>query len=135
MNTLSLIRRALSTLYDVMLSESYLTGKITLYKHPEHSDEVAREMREFGGHSSNLSREIAWYCERFMVDEYLADEPHIPDPGLAVVTEYWRWRKETMDRSGQASWLAWSLPYRTMEYVKKLVAALPAEVEAVPEEQ
>ena len=131
----SFTRRALSTLYDVVLAQSYLAEKITLYKHPGDANEVAREKKEFGGYGMNIGAEIAWCCERFMVNEYIADEPHIPDPGLSGVTEYWQWRKDTMVESGEAYWLRGSHQHRTMEYVKKIVEALPAEVEAFPEEQ
>ena len=127
-------RRALSTLYDVVLARAYLAEKRTLHNHPEDSDEVAREKRESGGPLTDLGGEIAWCCEEFMVDEYLADDPGIPEPGMAVITEYWQWRRETMVEWGRADCLHLVHQHRTMEYVKKLAEALSEDAQSPLEE-
>jgi len=127
-------RRALSTLYDVMRAHSHLVEQCTLYKHPEFYDEVVQSTREFGGPLSDLGGEIAWCCEHSMVSAYLADEPPVPESGLAVVTDYWHWREDTMIRSGSADCLPWRHQQTTMQYVKTLVDALGENSEPGHEE-
>ncbi len=119
-------RRALSTLYDVVLADSYFAEKLTLYKHPDHSDYIAREKREFGGSGTNLGAEIAWCCEQFMVRASQFNRPRIPEPGMVVIADYCRWRKDTLAIWGSPHYrdLDLSQRHRTMAYVKKLVAAL-----------
>jgi hypothetical protein len=117
-------RRALSTLYDVMRAHSHLAEQRILYGHPELHDQVVQSRREFGWPLSSLGGEIAWCCEQFMVSAYLADEPPLPESGLAVVTDYWHWRKDTMIRSKSADCLPWHYQQETMQHVKALVDAL-----------
>ncbi len=124
----TLTRRALSTLYDVVLARSYLGEKSFLHRHPERAHEIARVKRENGGYRTTLGAEIAWCCEQFMVETSQVDEPGIPEPGMVVIADYCRWRKDTVTVMGtRLRWLLRTQQHRTMAYVKKLVAALPPD--------
>ena len=122
-------RRALSTLYDVVLAQSYLMERWALYDHRGLSREAAREKREYGGSLSGLGAEIAWCCEQFMVEASRVDEPGIPEPGMVVIADYCRWRKDKLKIIGdmRLPCLPRHEQHRTMAYVKKLVAALPPD--------
>ena len=120
-------RRALSTLHDVVLAQSYLTEKRTLYKHPDHSQELAREKTEYGGSLSVLGAEIAWCCEQFMVEMSGTPEPAMPEAGMVVIADYCQWREETMKRRMTPNCLDGVRQHRTMAYVRKLADALARE--------
>ena len=119
-------RRALSTLYDVVLARSYLGEESFLHRHPERAHEIARVKRENGGFRTTLGAEIAWCCEQFMVEASRVDEPGIPEPGMVVIADYCRWHKDTVTIIGEVRirWLLRTEQHRTMAYVNKLVAAL-----------
>lgn len=120
-------RNVLSLLCHTMAAHSHLVEKRTLYRHPELAEEAAREKREIGPPVGNLGREIAWSCERFMVDAYLAEEEPFPEPGMAVVTEFWKWRKRRMLDRGRPHCLDDIAYNTTMSYIAKLAEALPGQ--------
>ncbi|MBI3921422.1 MAG: hypothetical protein HY318_08410 [Armatimonadetes bacterium] len=124
--SIAFTKRALSTLYGVVLACSYLAEKRTLNRTPGSEQEIDREKREMGGFGTKLGAEIAWYCEMFMVDQHLSDEPFLPQSAMDVVIDFWRWRKEIMVKKGRPYCLELVHQQRTMAYVKKLIDALPS---------
>jgi len=125
-------RRALNTLSDVMSASSYFAEKWELAQVPEATEEIRREKREYGGCLSPLGAEIAWCCEQFMVEVSVADDPGMPEAGMAVIRDYCRWRQETMAKQVTPYCLYATHQYQTMAYAKRLADALAPQQGAAP---
>lgn len=110
-------RRVLKAAYDAQQGISYFhEAKYRL------AGDVAA-----GPYGSTPGAELAWCCERFMVESYLSDTFVALPEAAAVVNEYWQRRKNTMLEWGVGHWLSVSCEHATMENVKRLVDALPQD--------
>jgi hypothetical protein len=124
----ALTRKALVALDNAMLAASNLGTQAFLYHYPQMREELVRGQREHGGMITTLGAEIAWCCERFMTQMYLSDASWLPPSAMSILKQYWQWRKGVLSTEpGAGGMLAPSYQHRTMEYVRKLVRALPSD--------
>jgi len=118
-------RRALSSIADAEESIADFFRQRCLYQRSQSPDEAGQE-EEIGPVGSTPGAELAWCCERLLVSRY-PDERFSSLPGASrVVAEYREWRKSTLlERHIEDDWLPVDLELDTMQYVRRLVAALP----------
>lgn len=119
-----LSKQALAAIHAVVPAVSHYFRELARAQGVVPIDEAARQntpCRTIPG------ARLAWCCERFMTDMYLADEPFLPEPAMEVVTEYWKWRKAYKLDNHWPGDLPDDEQFKTMEYVGKLVDALPTE--------
>lgn len=128
----SFTRKALSAVHDVVQAHSYVRQQGALLRMPGIHDDMAIGRKAAGGFLTTLGGEMAWCCERFMVDVYRSDDPHLPDVALAVIQDYWQWRKESMAKWHRTDCLNEWEQHRTMAIVEKLTEVLPAAGSTTP---
>jgi hypothetical protein len=96
-----------------------------LYLESQRPGQAGQGEEEVGPVGSTDGAELAWCCERFLVSSYPDERlASLPDASRVVV-EYRDWRKSTLLKRGIEDWLPVDCEHDTMQYVRRLVAALP----------
>jgi hypothetical protein len=119
--------RVLGCIRDAMLADCYLAERAILFRSPELEPNIRREKAQIGGFTTSVGGEMAWCCEQFMVHLYLADEPHLPHAALSLIQDYCEWRREGGPDERDEGCLEEHHQHGTMEWVRRLIDALPSE--------
>jgi hypothetical protein len=90
-------KRVLGAIYGAEQGVAYFFQRRAIQNHAQVGEEAPA-----GPVVSVHGAEFAWFCERMMVQAYLADTFANLPSAQAVVKAYWDWRKQTMIARGRA---------------------------------
>jgi hypothetical protein len=127
-NSAKFTSRALGAICSAHKALLYFAESGLRHDHPDLiTPGKERELKARGGVSGLDRGELAWCCERFMIDSYLADSYAFHPKAKAVVDEYWQWRYHAVLAEHTGDVLPIEYEPVTMKFAERLAEALVAK--------